>query len=69
MQFALNYSPQAADLVWAGQIDIDLFKCPPWTEMTAAAQAIRPVYVHFGLQAGGGRGLVHVGLNKETIRR
>lgn len=65
MQFALNYSPQAAELVRAGQIDIDLFKCPPWIEMTAAAQAVRPVYVHFGLQAGGGRGLVTVGSDRQ----
>ena len=27
MQFALNYSPQAASLLDAGALDIDRFKC------------------------------------------
>lgn len=56
MSFALNYSPQAAALVQTGRIDIDLFKCPPWPEMAAAARAVRAIYIHFGLQVGGGHG-------------
>ena len=28
MQFAINYSPQAAELLKTGQINIDYFKCP-----------------------------------------
>ncbi len=56
MRFALNYSPQAAELVQTGQIDIDLFKCPAWPDMVTEAQSLRPVYIHFGLQVGSGRG-------------
>lgn len=54
MKFALNYSPQAAELIAAGQIDIDFFKTPPWPEMIAIAGRIRPVVVHFELDAGPG---------------
>ncbi|GAB4574871.1 MAG: hypothetical protein Kow0077_23560 [Anaerolineae bacterium] len=52
MQFALNYSPQAAELLRQGRIAIDRFKCPPWPELVAAAQALRPVSLHFELRAG-----------------
>ena len=55
MKFALNYSPQAAELCSAGQIKVDLFKCPPWPETVAAARRLRPTYVHFVLRAGRGR--------------
>ncbi len=41
-RFALNYSPQAADLLRAGQIEIDLFKCPAWPDLIAEAQAAAP---------------------------
>lgn len=54
MEFALNYSPEAADLLRAGRIAIDRFKCPDWPDMIAEASALRPPYVHFPLQAGGG---------------
>lgn len=50
MQFALNYSPQAASLLDAGALDIDRFKCPDWPDLIAAARAYRPVYVHFELR-------------------
>lgn len=52
MKFALNYSPQAAALLDAGQIEIDLYKCPDWPHLIEAAQEQRPVYVHFPLIAG-----------------
>ncbi len=52
MNFAINYSPQAADLLRRGNIDIDLFKCPNWSELIAEASALAPVYVHFPLVAG-----------------
>ncbi|MBZ0300868.1 MAG: DUF692 family protein [Anaerolineae bacterium] len=52
MNFALNYSPQAADLLGAGLIDMDLFKCPDWPDLIEQARAWRPVYVHFPLVAG-----------------
>lgn len=52
MQFALNYSPQAVDLLQSGQITVDRFKCPPWPDLIAAARQHRPVYIHYDLYAG-----------------
>lgn len=52
MKLAINYSPQAEEAVDAGQIDIDLFKCPDDDELIARAQRIKPAYVHSGLNAG-----------------
>jgi uncharacterized protein len=52
MEFALNYSPEAAELLHAGRITIDRFKCPDWPDLIAAAAALRPVYVHYPLRAG-----------------
>jgi uncharacterized protein (UPF0276 family) len=56
MEFALNYSPQAADLLRAGKITIDRFKCPDWPDLVAEVQATYPIYVHFSLRAGPGKG-------------
>jgi len=64
MKFALNYSPQAADLLRAGDIEIDLFKCPDWPDLVAEARSLRPVYIHYPLVAGQGN-VESVGL--ETI--
>lgn len=55
MQFALNYSPQAGELLQAGAIQIDRFKCPNWPDLVQDAQALAPVYIHFDLLAGRGR--------------
>jgi uncharacterized protein (UPF0276 family) len=52
VKLALNYSPQAAELLQKNEIDIDLFKCPDWDEMIATAQETRSVYVHFPLVVG-----------------
>ncbi|GAB1421153.1 hypothetical protein MASR2M15_12970 [Anaerolineales bacterium] len=54
-QFALNYSPEAAQLIREGQIEIDLFKCPDWEDLVQAAQSLRPVYIHFPISIGDGR--------------
>jgi len=54
MKLAVNYSPQAADLLARGEVRFDLFKCPDWPDMIAAAQAVCPTYVHFSLRAGRG---------------
>jgi uncharacterized protein (UPF0276 family) len=54
VQFAINYSAEAADLLRQGQIAPDRFKCPDWPDLIAAAQACAPVYVHFALRAGPG---------------
>ena len=52
MQFAINYSPQAADLLRSETIDIDLFKCPDWPDLVSDAEALKPVYIHFPLKLG-----------------
>ncbi|MBN1669087.1 MAG: DUF692 family protein [Anaerolineales bacterium] len=52
MDFAINYSPEAAGLLGAGQIELDFFKTPPWPDMIAQADRLRPVRVHFNLHAG-----------------
>jgi uncharacterized protein len=52
MKFALNYSPQAEELLQSGTIEIDLFKCPDWEDLVSQAEAVRPVYIHFPFEAG-----------------
>ncbi len=49
VEFALNYSPEAAALLADGLIEVDRFKCPDWPNLIAEASAVRPVYVHFPL--------------------
>lgn len=55
MQFAINYSPQAEQLLTEGEIELDLFKCPDWENLVSAAEKHRPVYVHFPLMIGCGQ--------------
>lgn len=50
MDFALNYSPQAAELLTGGHIMLDRFKCPEWPDLIATARACIPVYIHFDLR-------------------
>jgi uncharacterized protein (UPF0276 family) len=52
MKFAVNYSPQAADLFRQGLIVVDRFKCPNWDWMIEEARSLAPVYVHFDLTVG-----------------
>ncbi len=52
MGLAINFSPQAAQLLADGKIHIDRFKCPDWPDMIEEASALAPVYVHFPLDAG-----------------
>lgn len=52
MKFALNYSPQAAQLLKSGAIEVDLFKCPDWEDLATEAGAFKPVYIHFPFEAG-----------------
>jgi uncharacterized protein len=56
MQFAVNYSPALAELVRAGLVHLDLFKCPAWPDLIAEAARVLPVYIHFPLVVGGGQG-------------
>lgn len=52
MRFAVNYSTKAGDLVRAGKIDCDLFKCPEWEGLLKAATAIKPAYLHLDITLG-----------------
>jgi len=63
MKFAVNYSPQAAELYQTGRIQVDFFKCPAWPDLIAEAMDIAPVYVHFPLRVGDGTGNA---INNET---
>jgi uncharacterized protein (UPF0276 family) len=56
MEFAVNYSPQAAELLAQGKITFDRFKLPAWLDVIATAKALHPVYVHFPLRVGMGTG-------------
>src|SRR5690349_9413003 len=56
MEFAVNYSPQAAGLLAQGKISVDRFKCPAWLDLIAEVQPQYPVYVHFPLRVGMGVG-------------
>jgi uncharacterized protein (UPF0276 family) len=62
LKFALNYSPQALDLIRAGRIKVDLIKCPDWPDLIDKARAEFPVYIHFPLVAGW-HNLAEVGLD------
>jgi uncharacterized protein len=63
MQLAVNYSPLLAELVRAGQVELDLFKCPAWPALVEEARCLRPAYIHFPLSVGGGQGMP---INEET---
>lgn len=54
MRLAVNYSAEAARLLRRGEVEVDLFKCPDWPDVLAAAASLRPAYVHFPLRAGDG---------------
>lgn len=60
-EFAVNYSAAAATLVAEGKIQIDRFKCPAWPDLLdrlASRNAEQPpLYVHFPLLVGTGRGM------------
>ncbi|GGF23430.1 hypothetical protein GCM10010954_22810 [Halobacillus andaensis] len=55
MKFAINYSPEAQQLIDQSMINIDLFKCPDFDKgLVQQAEKSRPAYVHFDLNAGQG---------------
>jgi uncharacterized protein (UPF0276 family) len=54
MKLAINYSPQAAQLLSADRIEIDYFKCPGQPDLVAEASSYTQVVVHFNLDAGPG---------------
>ena len=52
MLFAINYSPQAAELLQSGAIEIDRFKCASdWPQLIPEARQHRPIYIHFNLMS------------------
>jgi uncharacterized protein (UPF0276 family) len=55
-KLATNYSAAAATLLDAGWIAPDVFKCPAWPGLLATLRGRYPLYVHFPLRAGAGRG-------------
>ncbi len=63
MEFAVNYSPTLAELVRAGQVQVDRFKCPAWLSLLAEARLTLPLYIHFPLEISWGKGCP---LNTET---
>lgn len=54
MKFAINYSPQAEQLLNEGRIQVDIFKCPSWKELVPNVHDKYGAYVHYGLLAGSG---------------
>jgi uncharacterized protein (UPF0276 family) len=52
MRFAVNYSTKLVELVKAGKVDFDVFKCPEWEGLLKAATAIKPVYLHLDITLG-----------------
>ena len=49
MRMAINYSREAAALLRAGRVQIDVFKCPAWPDLVEEALELAPVYIHFPL--------------------
>jgi len=54
MKFAINYSPQAEQLLTENKIQVDLFKCPSWDDLVPDVHSKHGAYVHFGFLAGSG---------------
>lgn len=52
MKFAINYSPQAEQLLNDGKIQVDLFKLPSWDDLVPDIHSKYGGYVHFGFLAG-----------------
>src|SRR5688572_25558973 len=52
MAFAINWSPEAAELLNDGAIEIDMYKCPTWQDVVQQAQLQRPAYIHFPIVIG-----------------
>ncbi|MBM7578167.1 multinuclear nonheme iron-dependent oxidase [Jeotgalibacillus terrae] len=71
MKVAVNYSVEAKKLLTQSLIDIDLFKCPDFSdELIESARESKPSYIHFGLNAGSGQmGRVDWGLIRDMQNR
>jgi uncharacterized protein (UPF0276 family) len=66
MKIGINYSAVAERLLRAGEIEVDVFKCPEWPELLARVRGLRPCYPHFAFRAG--RGTVEKG-DWDEVRR
>src|SRR3954451_18212031 len=64
-KLAVQYSAAADELRRSGTIEVDCYKCPDWPHLIAEVQARYPLYVHFPLRTGAGRGDT---INTETNR-
>jgi len=56
IKYAVNYSSELVDLFRAGVVAPDLLKCPAWSDVIVASQAVLDSYVHFPLRVGAGCG-------------
>lgn len=52
MKIGINYSAIAEQLLRAGKIEVDVFKCPEWPDLLARVRDVRPCYPHFAFRAG-----------------
>jgi uncharacterized protein len=52
VEFSINYSVEAADLLREGKIKVDRIKCADWPDMIATARELAPVYVHYPFDVG-----------------
>ena len=66
IKLALNISSPAELLVRQGRVELDLFKCPAWSDLVKRVSAEWPAYVHFPLSVGMGWGDA---MNTETHDR
>ena len=59
MKFAINYSPESLQIWQNNEIQVDLFKFPPWEELRPYMTLGPAAYVHFGNIAGGPYAVEH----------
>jgi uncharacterized protein (UPF0276 family) len=52
VEFSVNYSLELAELLRERRVQVDRIKCADWPDMIATARELRPIYVHFPLDAG-----------------
>lgn len=57
MYFAMNWSPEASNLLVDNRIQVDFWKCPDWDDLVEEAKMTAPAYIHFPLAVGRGQSL------------
>ncbi len=56
MKLAVNYSKETEELIQEGAIQVDMFKCPDFSdELIKQAESTKRSYIHFDLNAGSGQ--------------